>query len=317
MQKLKDLLIKISNIDVYSLSNTDVLNFLISISSLLVAILSFIVAMIVLFYTGYQFFLKKGSKFYGIYSISSSVWSKQSYVGEIIIENKKDKSSAISYVYLRIGSNIYVELVDYSHSPRIVSPFETIKIQLKEGVSGYISSTFKVDIGHLLSDRKIPKNLMVATPEGLSKVKNYKKFWNVYIESLRNNFIVPVRPVKKYYKDKEYSDGLQFVVIDKNSEGRPNEHFLYRGNTYSINGVSVKTDDFSNAEDLQIFLIDSIKPVGNTLMVERVNYTYSDFDDYKEVDIDHIGFFGTHVIGKVYTKFSSWKFRRKNKIKKR
>lgn len=56
MQKLKDLLIKISNIDVYSLSNTDVLNFLISISSLLVAILSFIVAMIVLFYTGYQFF---------------------------------------------------------------------------------------------------------------------------------------------------------------------------------------------------------------------------------------------------------------------
>ena len=316
MQKLKDLLIKISEIDIYSLSNAEALNFLISISSLLVAIFSSIVAMIVLIYTGYQVFLKKGSKFYGTYSISSSVWSKQSYIGEIIIENKKDKASAISCIYLRIGSNIYIEMVNYSQSPRIVSPFETIKIQLNEGVSGYIYSTFKVDIDHLLSDRKIPKSLMVATPEGILKVKNYKKFWNVYIESLRNSFIIPVRPVKKYYKDKEYSDGLQFVVIDKNSEGRPSEHFIYSGNSYLINGVLVKADDFSNAEDLQKFLIDSIKPVDDNLMVERVNYTYGDFDNYKKIDIYHIGFFGTHVIGKIYTKLSSWKFRRKNKIKK-
>lgn len=317
MQYLKDLLIKINGIDVNSLSNTEVLNFLISISSLLVAIFSFIVAMIVLGYTGYQVFLKWGSKFYGIFSISSSVWSQQSYIGEIIIENKKDKATAITYIYLRVGSNIYLELVDYSESPRIVAPFETIKIQLREGVSGYISSTFKVDIGHLLSDRKVTKCLMVATPQGLLKVKKYKKFWNVYVESLRNNFIIPVRPVRKYYKGKEYSDGLQFVVTDKNSESQSTEHFLYRKNSYLINEVSVKTDDFLNAEDLQKFLMASISPVDNDLTVERVDYNYSDFDDYEKVDIDHIGFFGTHVIGKLYTKISRWKFRMKNKIKKR
>lgn len=77
MQKLKDILIKIMEIEPSKLSNTDLLNLLVSISSLAIAVLSFAVAMIALIYTGYQFFLKKGTKFYGVYLTSSSVWSKQ------------------------------------------------------------------------------------------------------------------------------------------------------------------------------------------------------------------------------------------------
>lgn len=316
MQNLIDMLSKIGEINVSNLNNTELLNFLISFSSLFVAMLSFLVSVVVLFYSGYQFFLKKGSSFYGTFSISSSAWSKQGYIGEIILENMKDKASPISYVYLRIGNNIYLELLDYSESPRIIGPFETIKIGLREGVSGYISSTFKVDIDALLSDRKVKKTLMVATPKGISKVKNYKTFWNVYIASLQNNFIIPVRPVRKYYDGKEYSDSLQFVVTNQTDEAKTEEHFLYRNKTYSINNVSVKTDDFSNADDLENFLKQSAEPPFRRLKVELVEHTFNGFDKYPDVDIFHLGFFGTNVFGKAYTKISSLIFRIKNKLKK-
>jgi len=122
MQNLNDILVKLLEIEPSKLGGADLLNLLISLSSLAVAVLSFAVAMIALIYTGYQFVLKKGTKFYGVFTTSSSVWSKQKYISEIIIENKKDKAAAISYIYLRIGSNIYLELVSYD-SPRIVAPF--------------------------------------------------------------------------------------------------------------------------------------------------------------------------------------------------
>lgn len=313
MQKLKEIFIRILEIEPSKLSNTDLLNLLISSSSLIVAILSFIVAMIALIYTGYQFLLKKGTRFCGVFTTSSSVWSRQRYISEIIIENKKDKAAAINHIYLRIGSNIYLELVDYSRSPRIISPFETIKVVLGEGVSGYISSTFKVDLNALLGDRKVRKILVLDTPQGLSKVRSYKKFWNVYIESLKNYFIIPVHPVRKHYKGKEYSDALQFVVTDKGADGIPEEHFLFRENTYSINGRFVKVNDFSDASRLEEFLTSGT--ISSTLTVERVGYTYGDYESYEKVDIHHSGFIGTHVVGKLYTKLSRVTFRLKSKLK--
>ncbi|WP_243055346.1 hypothetical protein [Pseudomonas sp. BP01] len=313
MQSLKEIFSKVMDIDPSRLSNTDLLNLIISTSSLAVAVLSFAVAMIALIYTGYQFLLKKGTSFYGIFGTSASVWSKQRYVSDIIIENKKDKSATISYIYLRIGSNIHLELVNYEMSPRVIAPFETIKIDLRKGVSGYISSTYKVDIDSLLANRKIRKTLLVVTPQGVSKVKKYKKFWNIYVESLRNNFIIPVHPVRKYHKGKEYSDALQFVATTKNSEGLTQESFLYRGNTYTINDKTVIVDNFTCENELEEFLRP---PEGSTTVtVERVGYTYGDYADYPSRDVFHSGPVGTHIIGKGYTKISSWAFRLKNKIK--
>jgi len=270
--------------------------------------------MIALIYTGYQFVLKKGTKFYGVFTTSSSVWSKQKYISEIIIENKKDKAAAISYIYLRIGSNIYLELVSYD-SPRIVAPFETIKIEIREGVSGYISSTFKIDLNVMLGDRNVRKSLMVVTPQGISKVKNYKKFWNIYFESLQNNFIIPVRPVRKYYKGKEYSDNLLFIVIDNSNEKSPEEFFLFRGNIYTIKNTTIKVDDSLSVSDLKELLGCVTDSATNTLTVECASYTYGDYESYEPVDIFHSGIIGTHVIGKAYTKLSRFTFRLKSKLK--
>lgn len=302
MQDIKEILIKISELDISKLDNSDFLNFIVAVLSLSVSILSFVISIIVLFYAWYQFVLKAGSKFYGAYSVSSSIWSKQSYIGELIIENAKDKSSAINNIYLRINSNIYLELVDYSASPRIIGPFETIKITLQEGVSGYISSTFKVDIDAFLKDRKIKKTLMISTSQGIFKVKLYEKFWNVYVESLRNQLIIPVRPVKKYYNGKEYSDSLKYVVLEKTEKGNHKEHFLYDRNTYLINNLSVKTDDFSDANTLKEYLVNSAALVEEMVEVKLVGYNFNDFENYKEVKIHHFNYFVTNILGRAYTK---------------
>lgn len=107
MQLVIDLFGKIANIDVDALSNSDALNLLISASSFFVSALSLVVAAIALIYAAIQYVLKSGESFRGMYSTASSVWSKQMYVSEVVIENTKDKSIAISYIYLRI-EKIYI-----------------------------------------------------------------------------------------------------------------------------------------------------------------------------------------------------------------
>jgi len=312
METIKYLIIKISKINITNLSDNDALNLLVSITSLVIAALSLLIALIVLFYTAYQFIQKRGSKFYGAFSISSSVWSNQRYVGEVILENTKDKAAAISTIYLRLGKNIFIELIDYSNSPKIVAPFETIRLNFREGVSGYISSTSKVNLDSLLANNKVRKTLIIATPQGFSKVKNYKTVWNVYVESLKNYFITPVHPVRKYHNGEYYSDTLQFIITITNSEGIIEEFRLYRGETYDIGGIMITTNNFSDAADLQCAITSSENSF-KSLKVMSAEYSYSDYECYEDREIYHHGFFGTYITGALLTKLHSLHFRMKNR----
>lgn len=306
---------RIRSIDPADLNNIDVLNFFVSASSLFVSTLSLGVALIALIYAWIQFLSKSGMDFHGIFATSTSIWSRQRYISEIILENKKDKSIAISYIYLRAGRNIYIELADYNSSPRIISPFETIKIKSDEGVSGYISSDYKIDLHSILGDRKIKKCLMVVTPQGVSKVKGYKSYWNIYVESLRNHFIIPVRPVKKYYNGKEYADDLQFVVIDELG----GERFLYRNSVFSTDTVSLKVDNFTNPDDLKSFLDLSLDNNSSRIRVVRVGYNFKDFENYSDASVSADGYIKTIIIGKLYTYFQTLKYKFNkfsNKLKK-
>ncbi|WP_122559174.1 hypothetical protein [Pseudomonas viridiflava] len=314
MEALKELLIKISRVNVAKLSDNEVLNLLISITSLAIATLSLAIALIVLFYAAYQFILKRGSRFYGAFSISSSLWSNQRYVGQVILENTKDKAVAISTIYLRIGKNIYVELIDYCESPKIIAPFETIKFNFREGVSGYISSTYKVNLDSLLANKKARKTLIIATAQGLTKVKEYKTIWNIYIESLKNYFVVPVHPVKKHYKGEYHSDALQFIITNTSNEGKIEEYHLYRDATYNIGGVAINTNDFSDSAELKLFLIASRTHL-NSLEVVRAEYSYNDYESYEDREINYHGFFGTYVAGALLTKLHRLHFRMKNRKK--
>jgi len=315
VQFLSNLYNKIVNLEINSITNTEALNLFISANSLLVSLFSLLVALIVLGYAAYQFALKRGVKFVGMYATSTSVWSKQPYVAEVIIENAKDKAVAVSAIYLRIDRNIYLEIINYSDSPKIINPFETIKISFQEGVSGYIASTYKVDLSSLLSNRKIPKNIVVATPQGLSVVKRYKTLWNVYFASLKNNFIIPVRPVKKVRAGTYYPDTLMYVLIDR-CDAEPVEHFLFRGREYEISGIKIVVDEFKDKDQLQQHLINS----GwwqNAFEVESVDYEFKDYEKYKEVSIPNHGFFATLIIGKAYTKFRRLAFKLENRPKRK
>lgn len=311
MEALEILYAKLTTSDFKNLEDADILNIVLASSSLSVALLSLAISFILLVYAAYQYFLKSGENFHGIFAVSSSVWSNQRYVSELVIENCKDKSAVISTIYLRVGGNIFVELIDYFDSPKILGPFETIKITLNEGVSGYISSGYKVNISNLLADRKVRKTLMVATPKKIYKVKEYKSFWNVYFESLRNHLITPVRPVRKYYEGTEYSDALQFVIIDSKADDLDRKIFLYRGRQRLVRGLKIEVDNFSSATELNEYLLKNIDVEG--LSVEVVGHNFGDYENYRSVEIRCYGFFFTSVAGRIYTKLCSLIFRFKNR----
>ena len=52
------------------------------------------------------------------------------------------------------------------------------------------------------------------------------------------------------------------------------------------------------ADDLENFLKQSAEPPFRRLKVELVEHTFNGFDKYPDVDIFHLGFFGTNVFGK-------------------
>lgn len=316
METLKEILARLSKADILNLTDSEALNLLVSLTSLTVATLSLIITLIVLFYAACQFISKRGSKFRGAFSISSSMWSPQRYVGEVLLENTKDKVVAISVIYLRINKNIYLELINYSDSPRIISPFETIKLNFNEGVSGYTSSCFKINLDPLLADNKIPKMLVVSTPQGLSKVKAYKTLWDVYFESLKNFFITPVHPVKKHHKGENFSDNLKFIVSSSMHGKQVAEYRLFRGNTYEIEGVPVSADSYSSAKELELYLHENNKSL-KTLAVMSATYTDKEYDTYKNIEIDHYGFLGTYITGPLITKFYNLHLRLKRKRRSR
>lgn len=146
---------------------------------------------------------------------------------------------------------------------------------------------------------------MVVTPNGISKVKGYKGFWNVHFESLRNRFIIPVYPVKKYYSGKEYSDSLQFVVVNELGE----EKFLHRNSVFSTDRVSVRVNDFDSSDELRDILVGASDGGNASYRVVKVGYTYHDFQSYPNAEIPVHGYFATIVFGNIYTFFERLKFR--------
>ncbi|WP_236323605.1 hypothetical protein, partial [Pseudomonas simiae] len=105
---------------------------------------------------------------------------------------------------------------------------------------------------------------------------------------------------------------LQYIITSTDINGQIEEHRLYRGCTYAINGISVITDKFSNIDDLNEFLTTQ-RTFSHVFKAERAGYSYNDYESYTEIKIKHYGFFGTHILGTIFTKLRRFSFHRKSK----
>lgn len=68
---------------------------------------------------------KAGTLVRGSFSVASSVYCDDPYVSSLVIENLKDRAVTIFEIYLKVGSNCYIQVENFDSKPLVLRAYET------------------------------------------------------------------------------------------------------------------------------------------------------------------------------------------------
>ncbi len=180
-------------IELFNFSNPDTVNLWIAASGLIVSVVVLIVSV-------RTWRLKKGQSVRASYEISIT---DKAYVSRIIIENLKDRDLIIFGIYLKYGSNIYVDMLDinthYDRYHHIIPGLSTRVFELGPALY-YSEHSFEVNIEHLLQKLNTA-SIILQTNLGKIKAKRFKKGWSPISQYFRNYGTHYIR-VHRFYTEK-------------------------------------------------------------------------------------------------------------------
>lgn len=165
------------------------------------ALTALVVSIIALIYTAKTYLLKHGLDIRGFFSICSDIYCEDKYVGGLVIENMKDRSTAIFKIYLLLGHNYYLEIEDFEDAPLILKPFETHSKQY-DPVDFYSASTMRIDLNKLWDSRKY--KIILSTSDGKYVIKKRINKWDPTSDLFKNHMTAIVLPMRSVYKNKSY-----------------------------------------------------------------------------------------------------------------
>jgi len=284
-----------------------------------VTLVALIISITAMIYTVKAYLLKSGEKIRCSYSTRSSVDCDDTYVGNITLENLKDRSVVIFGIYMRIGENYFLELENFENSPLILKPFEAYN-QNFDAILFYSVNMRKIDLNTLLDDEKIKKTIMLSTSNGKYEVKANMKRWNPILDFFKNHMTAIIQPRRLSYKGKSYGSNIKYLI-----------EFKYYDNSEDI--IPIRSGDerlkiFANFQltkesleskkSLELFLRNQ-KKKGNIKFskvevmdfskgVERV---FTDYDSDK-IEAKYYGKIKYKVFGKLYTAYDSYKLKKAN-----
>lgn len=291
------------------------------------AFLSLCVAVMAVFFAIAQYRLKRSIKISAAYGTSQTAGFSNAYVSSVIIKNLKDKSEAIFGVYVRLGSNLYVELEEFDDSPLIIGPFETV-VRSYNPVTYYGCGPYKVDINKALNRCRSNSRVVLSTSKGKYVTRKNKKYWKPVIESLRNANVAALQCVQV---EDERPDGKRYVIpnaaqyiVRFSQKGESKSYYVYQsGYMFSHNMRFFRLEEH-HLEDRDK-LLEHLKSLENleeegvdvsTIVVESVE----DFSEMqrmnefynKSAKVDPSGWFRTKVLGKLFYFIEKYRIKRIN-----
>ncbi|MCT7616481.1 hypothetical protein [Aliarcobacter butzleri] len=305
----------------------DILEFLdknqtiINMLSLPISLIAFFVAFITLIYTIKLFYMKKGIDVRCSYSINSSIECEDSYIGDFILENRKDKSIVIFQIYLKIGHNYYLEIEDFSDNPLVVKPFEVYSKKF-DPILFYSVSMKRIKLDNLINERRIKKKIILFTTNGKYEVKAHINLTNPIVLFFRNYLTFVIYPNRLKYEDKAYGSNIKFLVelISKNNE---KEILSLRENSYQtkFNGFKLTRESLISKENLETFFDTEIKN-NNLKHVEKFNIIdfqkevikrkNNQIQENKIIEAKYYNYFKYFILGKFFTVLKNKKLQLKN-----
>lgn len=283
-------------------------------------ILGIIISLTILVVGVWNYRRKTGVDVRGSFSVASSQSCEDQYVAQITLENQKDRVVTLFGIYLQIGHAYHIKIEDFDDSPYLLKPYETL--HKKYGpIEFYAVSTKKVDFNELLSNDKVRKRLVLSTSLGKYTIRKHVHRWNPIVDLFKNNMAATVTPVRSTYKEKALGSNVKYIVeiiIDDGHEEiipiHPRDYELQVFRSFGLTPESLE-----NKEALERYL--GSKKMSGILTCEKVlvhdvdawRARANDFYRGPKIKAKNYRAFTFYVIGRLYTWYSVWKLKHKNK----
>ncbi|MGJ0378905.1 hypothetical protein NG776_02630 [Aliarcobacter cryaerophilus] len=217
-----------------------------------------IIALTALIYTIRLYYMKRGINVRCSYSFTSSIYLDDIYLSNLIMENRKDKSIVIFYIYLKLG-NYYLELENFKGNPLIIKPFEVYSKEFAPVVF-YSVSMSKINLNKLMDNRKVNKKIVIYTTEGIREIKAYINMKHPIAESFKNYCTAIVMPNRVEHDNIYYSKNIKFLINFINIHGVKETIYIRKDSiNLKIKNLEINSNLINNKEKLENFLQDNIK----------------------------------------------------------
>jgi len=280
--------------------------------SLCVSVLAFVVALM-------NYRRKAGQYVRGSFSTTSSVACNDMYLSSLVIENLKDRAITVFAIYLRAGTNYYIEVENFETSPMVLGAFQTYRKEYGP-IEFYSVNLKRISLRPLLGARKTKLRLVLSTGDGKYVVPLEIRRWTPTITFLRNHLTAVIRPVRSTYKGQHIGGNVRFVIDFQNEDGRdeivpihPRDFEVKIFRDFQLSQEALETK-----ETLEAFLqrqAESGKLVCKKwTVIDMQAWRDRQHSDYSEtyVEAPVYGPLQYYVIGRLSTMYLNWKQRREN-----
>jgi len=247
----------------------------------------------------------------GSFSIASSVSCDDPFVSSLVIENLKDRAITIFEIYLKVGSNCYIEFEDFGSKPLVLRAYETYQKEYGP-IEFYSMSMRRVAIREALSaDRRHKTRLVLSTSEGKYVVSSQIRRWSPVYTFLRNYLTLNLRPVHSVYKEKYIGGNVKFVIEFLSEDGQ-DEIVPVHANDWRLKlfkKFQLSAEALATKESLEAFLQQQVDEGRLTCK----KYTVLDMQEWRAkarsdysgeiVKAEVYGAFRYYVLGKLATIF--------------
>lgn len=278
------------------------------------SIIAIIISLIALYFAVSNYRRKSGTHIRGQFCISESINAEDKYISSITLENFKDKSVIIFKIFLRVGSNYYIEIDDFERAPKILKPYESYTNNY-DPVDFYCLNMNRINLNKLLNSKKTKINIVLSTSHGKYVVKEWINLWDPIYDFFKNHmtaYIIPMTPIEKVGY---FGYNFKYLVKLKTEDGYKETIPIYSSdiNYPRFNKFRLTVESLSSREKLEDFLINQMI-IGNlkctdieVIDAEQLRKRSYHHEFKEEYEAKHYSLFFYLVIGRLLTVFSNIK----------
>ncbi|ELB7312524.1 hypothetical protein WDQ92_003079 [Enterobacter hormaechei] len=272
------------------------------------------IGLIALYFAVRNYRRKSGIYIRGQYSISSTIYAEDKYISSITLENSKDRSVIIFKIFIRVGSNYYIEMNDFESEPKILKSYESFTCNY-DPVDFYYLNLNRIKMNKILDSRKSKINIVLSTSQGKYVIRKSIKRWDPVFDFFRNHLTACIQPMYPLEKAGHYGSDFKYLAKITTENGYTNTIPIYATdiNYPRFENFALTTEAISSRETLENYLLEqAINGHLKCTKVEVIDAEELRTRNYghtftKTVEAVHFNWFTYRVIGRLSTVFSNQK----------